>query len=133
MIGAISTAISGLFAASKRAEASAENIANALTSGALDEKEGPAPYSAQTTIQQTGETGGVRAENIPKDPGYVAAYSPDSPFANEDGLIAVPNTDLAEDAVNLKIAEKAYKANLATIKTANEMNDELLRVLDDEA
>ena len=132
MIGAISTALSGLFAASKRVEASASNIANVSSAGALDEKDGRAPYSALTTVQKASEGGGVQAENIPKDPGFVPAYAPDSPFANEDGLIGVPNTDLAEDAVNLKLAETAYKANLATIKTAGEMNDELLRILDDE-
>lgn len=40
--------------------------------------------------------------------------------------------DLSEEAINLKIAETGYKANLATIKTANEMNDELLRLFDEE-
>lgn len=133
MIGAISTALSGLFAASKRMEASASNIANVSSAGALNEKDGHAPYSALTTVQKSNEGGGVQAGNIPKDPGFVPAYAPDSPFANKDGLIGVPNTDFAEDAVNLKLAETAYKANLATIKTANEMNNELLRILDNEA
>lgn len=133
MIGAISTAISGLFAASKRVEASASNIANISSAGALDPKDGRAPYSALTTIQKSNDVGGVQAENITKDPGFVPAYDPDSPFANEDGLIGVPNTNLIEDVVNLKVAETAYKANLATIKTANEMNDELFRILDRDA
>jgi len=40
--------------------------------------------------------------------------------------------DLSEEAVNLKIAETSYKANLAAIKTANEMNNELLHIFDEE-
>lgn len=39
--------------------------------------------------------------------------------------------DLSEEAVNLLLAETEYKANLATIKTADELSDELLDILDD--
>lgn len=131
MIGAISTALSGLFAASKRVEASASNIANISTTGALDESNGQKPYTALTTVQDSSELGGVTASNIPKDPGYVTAYDPNSPHADSDGLIGVPNVDLAEEAVNLKIAETAYRASLSVIKTADEMSDELLNTFDD--
>lgn len=130
MIGAISTALSGLAAASKKVEVGANNIANLSTAGALDPADGPAPYSTQITTQTSNEVGGVVANVTNKDPGFVPAYSPDSPFANKDGLIGVPNTDLAEEAVNLKLAEVAYKANLATLKTAGEMSDELLNIFD---
>lgn len=77
MIGAISTAISGLTAASKKAEEAAVNIATATT-----------------------------PENIDK-------------------------VDLSEEAINLKIAEVAYKANVATVKAAEEMSDELMRMFDE--
>ena len=45
----------------------------------------------------------------------------------DDGVIV----DLSEEAVNLILAETEYKANLATIKTADEMSDELLDIFDD--
>lgn len=45
----------------------------------------------------------------------------------DDGVII----DLSEEAVNLLIAETEFKANLATIKTADEMSDELLSIFDD--
>lgn len=131
MIGAITTALSGLLAATKRVETSANNIANAYSGGALDEADGPAPYSAQTVVQKTGQNGGVIAEVTTKDPGFVPAYDPNSPFANEDGLVGAPNVNLAEEAVNLKLAETAYKASLAVIRTADELNEELLKTFDD--
>ncbi len=74
MIGAISTAVSGLFTASKKVEGAATNIANATT------------------------------------PGY--------------------NVDLASEAVDLKIAEISYKANIGVLKTADEMSKELGRLFD---
>jgi len=39
--------------------------------------------------------------------------------------------ELSEEAVNLILAETSYKANLATIKTANELSEELLRLFDE--
>ncbi len=117
-------------AASKKVEVSAENIANLSSTGALDPADGPAPYETQVTVQTSDPVGGVQAEAIPKDPGFVTAYDANSPFANEEGLIGVPNTNLAEEAVNLKTAELAYKANLKTLEAAEEINDELFSLFD---
>ena len=133
MIGAISTALTGLIASSKKVEASASNIANMGSAGSLDPASPNKPYQALTTVQTANGTGGVTAGNIPKQPGVVNAYAPDSPFANADGLVAVPNVDLAEEAVNLKIAELTYKANIGVLKTAQEMSEELSRLLDEKA
>jgi len=131
MIGAISTALTGMFAATKRVEASASNIANMSSAGSLDPSSPNQPYEALTTVQTANGSGGVTATNIPKSPGVVNAYAPDSPFANSEGMVGVPNSDLTEDVMNLKLAEVAYKANIATIKTASEMSDELLNMFDE--
>ena len=45
----------------------------------------------------------------------------------DDGVVI----DLSEEAVNLLLAETEFKANLATIKTADELTDELLDIFDD--
>jgi flagellar basal-body rod protein FlgC len=133
MIGAISTALTGLAASSKKVEASASNIANMGSVGSLDPASPNQPYQALTTVQTANGDGGVTATNIPKKPGFVNAYAPDSPFANTEGIVGAPNVDLAEEAVNLKIAEITYKANISVIKTASEMSEELSRVLDEKA
>ena len=131
MINAIGIALSGLLGASKKVAATASNVANLNTAGSL-EPGGQPPYGSLTTANTAQNNGGVKTEIIPKDPAFVPAYDPDSPFANSDGLIGVPNTDLAEEAVNLTLAKTAYKANLAVIKTADEMQDELLKSFDRE-
>jgi len=38
--------------------------------------------------------------------------------------------DLSEEAVNLLMAEAEFKANVATIKTADELSNELLSIFD---
>lgn len=75
MIGAISSALQGLFTASQAVNKAANNIATASSEG-------------------------------------------------------VDTVDLSEEAVNLKLGEYAYRANLATIETTREMQDDLLRIID---
>lgn len=130
MIKAIQIALSGLNAASTRVNTAASNIANMTSGGAIKGGTGPAPYAAQTVQQEANADGGTSATAIPKNPPFVPSYAPDSPFANSEGVIGAPNVDLAEEAVNLTLAETTYKANIKTIQTASDMMDELLDAFD---
>ena len=136
MINALQSALSGFLASMKRADASAQNIANVNISGSLGES-GPAPYSAVTVVQKTrtdssGNVLGVQADIVPKGTPFVPAYDPGSPFADADGLVGAPNVDLAEEAVSLTIAKATAEANLAVIKTVSELTDEVIRIFDRE-
>ncbi len=136
MISAINTALTGLASASKQLAASASNIANLQTVGSLEEG-GKAPYTPLRTQQtavtdQSGNGQGVQTSFTARENPFVPAFDPDSPFADENGIIGVPNINLAEEAVNLNLAELQYKANLKTIQTASELSDELFRIFDDE-
>lgn len=135
MMNTISIALSGLQSAGKQIAAGASNIANLQTAGALKPENGRAPYTPIQTVQTSqllpdGQGAGVQATYVGKDPAFVPAYDPDSPFADEQGLIGVPNTDLAEEAVRINMAETAYRANLKVIETASDMQDELLETFD---
>ena len=135
MINAIQIALSGLNAASLRVEASASNIANLSTAGALDSANGQPPYQALTTTQsvmtdRNGETLGVRSDIVPDGRPFIPAYDPDSPIDDSEGLIGTPNVDLAEEAVNLQLDSTTYKANLKTIETVGHMEDALLNIFD---
>ncbi|MGH1376049.1 MAG: flagellar basal body rod protein FlgC [Alphaproteobacteria bacterium] len=130
MINAIGIALTGLNSASQRLNASASNIANVSTAGSLVDPASP-PYTPVTTKSKAlGTTGGVQTNVIPQQAPFTPAFDPDSPFADENGFIGVPNVDLAEEAVNIKLAEISYKANLSTIKVAGELFDELLETFD---
>lgn len=43
---------------------------------------------------------------------------------------SVGDANLVRDIVDLKLGENLYKANIAALKTSNEMTDELVRILD---
>lgn len=132
MAGTINIALSGLNAATQRLNASAQNIANLQTVGSLQEGQ-QAPFTPVETVQSASENGGVRANIVPRNTPFVPTFDPDSPFADENGIIGVPNINLAEEAVNLILAELSYKANLSVIETASELDQELLNIFDDEA
>ncbi len=121
----------------QRLNASAANIANLQTVGSLEEGK-QAPYSALTTVSKAqtvgnGEGAGVITNVVPKNTPFVPSFSPDSPFADKNGVIGVPNVDLAEEIVNVNLAEITFKANLKTLQTAQDLDKELLRILDEKA
>ena len=103
MINAISSALSGLGAASQKIENSAERIAQ-FGSGVAETT--PTPIADPATPL----TGGNTALNAT--------------------TLAVSEINLIEESVNLKVAETAYKANLSVLETVNELSDELIDSFD---
>jgi flagellar basal-body rod protein FlgC len=119
MIQALNSALAGLTAAVQRAGIAAENIANARSTGARDPYDG---YVPQQAVQGTTPTGTPVVTSRPRAPAFVDAYEPTDPRADADGLIGAPNVDLAANLVELTLAETAYKANAATLRTIDEMS-----------
>ncbi|MDY0029453.1 MAG: flagellar basal body rod C-terminal domain-containing protein [Pseudobdellovibrionaceae bacterium] len=134
MINPISIALSGLAAASKKAEVASNNIVNADVVGATDPSSSNQAYTPRTTVSKSlsanGQGSGVQAVVLNRDPAFVPSFSPDSPFADANGLVNAPNVNLDEELVNMKVAENAYKANAQVIKTSAEMQDALRDALD---
>ncbi|NBX66346.1 MAG: flagellar biosynthesis protein FlgC [Proteobacteria bacterium] len=131
MVSPVTIALSGLNATSTRVAASASNIANAHTVGAREGTEGPDAYTPVDVVQvsigaETGELQGTQAEVVERDPATTPAYQPDSPYADSQGLVEAPNVDYGAELINARTAALAYKANLAVIKVADEMERDLL-------
>jgi flagellar basal-body rod protein FlgC len=122
MIEGISAALAGLRAAEQRAGIAAGNIANVRTSGTLQPYGGYVPQVAQQTSNAGGQP---QVVSKPLVPSHVAAYDPTHPDADADGLVGAPNVDLATNFVELSIAETAYKANAATLRTLDELSKAL--------
>lgn len=125
MTSAIGIALTGLNSASTKLNASASNIANFGNVGSLTDSDN-APYTPLTTQSKSDNLGGVQTTTVPRNNPFTPTFDGDSPFADENGIIGVPNVDFAEEIITIKHAELAYKANLKTIETAGQMFDELL-------
>ena len=51
----------------------------------------------------------------------MATYDPSAPYANQDGLVAAPNVDLADEMIQQLMATYAYAANARVVTSYNQM------------
>ena len=125
-------ALSGMNAAAKRVDVSASNVANASTTGALPAANGtptpgaPQAYAPLQVNQTAAADGGTQTTVTTVKPSTVAAYSPQAPFANQDGLVAAPNVDMSQEMVGQAIASYSFTANAAVMKASDRMSRTLL-------
>lgn len=144
----LSIAVSGLSAASLRLDVVASNVANVSTTGALPASGGSAtagatsqgiartfpaayvPLRVEQVAQSSGATpGGTRATVSPVSPGFSAQYDPSASYANQDGLVAAPNVDLANEFVELATAKYSFIANAKVIQAYAETAESLLDIV----
>src|SRR3984957_20217462 len=98
-------ALYGLNAASQRLQVSAPYAANSQTPGALPNADGTVPagapqaYSPLALVQTDSAGGGVQTSVTTVSPPTTTVYDPQASFANQDGLVAAPNVDLAQEFV----------------------------------
>lgn len=130
MVDAISVALSGLKANTTKVGVHANNIANAGNIGARRPEGGPAPYTPQDVVMIADALGGVQTRVTDRDPAFVLAPDPGSAYADDNGVVAVPNVDMATEIVGMNIAKNSYAANAAVIKVASAMQDEVMRLVD---
>ncbi|WP_431202309.1 flagellar basal body rod protein FlgC [Bradyrhizobium betae] len=143
-----SIAASGLSAASLRVSVAASNIANVQTTGPLPASGKsdtsaaagssniaptfPAAYvplRVDQVSQSSGSTpGGTSATVSTVSPSYTAQSDPTAPFANQDGLVAAPNVDLANEFAQLAAAKYSFIANAKVIQAYAETTDSLLDI-----
>jgi flagellar basal-body rod protein FlgC len=130
MLSAIS-ALSGMQAASLRLTASANNLANINSNGALPSatqtaSNAPQPYQP-VHVEQTSETGAdgvsgvtvARARNTA--PGYISLYDPTASFADAQGMVAAPNVDLQNEITNIVQAKQEFVVNANVAKSIDNL------------
>jgi len=71
-------------------------------------------------------TGTVRKLKFPAKPSTVAVSDPQAPFANESGLVAAPNVDLAQEMISQLVAKYSFAANARVMKADDDMAKSLL-------
>jgi flagellar basal-body rod protein FlgC len=135
MMSNISTiALSGMNAATRRLDVSASNVANVMTTGALPNADGNVPagapqaYDPLELVQTASAGGGVQTSVTTATPSTIAVSDPQAPFANQDGLVAAPNVDLAQELVGQMLASYSFAANATVMKADNRMTETLLDV-----
>ena len=119
MVSPINTALSGLSAASRRIAVSADNIANQFSKN----------YTPKQVDQVSLSGGAVQAIVKDVNPATIPVFNPLDPDADANGTVQLPNVDLANELVNQTIASYDFKANLQSIKAADNLQKSLLDIL----
>jgi flagellar basal-body rod protein FlgC len=133
----LSISASALDAQSRRMRVISENIANAQTTRAdgsayrrrdvvftseLDRKIG-------SRRDDVSKMGGVRVEETIEDGSPLKrVYRPGHPHADKDGFVTMPNVNPMEEMVDLMVANRAYEANVAAIKTSRSIAQKALEI-----
>jgi flagellar basal-body rod protein FlgC len=105
-----SIANSGLAVESRRLAQSATNVANVNTDG----------YEGQRVVNVSRGGGGVAAASAP-------TYSPQGMRVEGDGSLArMSNTDIADEMITQLSSLRAFQANVAVLRTADEALGSLL-------
>ena len=134
MSSILAIAASGLAAASQRLQVSADNVANANSDGPLPSASAavrakyPPAYVAQEVNQIATQGGGTSAVVANAQPGTLTAYDPTAPYADPNGLVAAPNVDFANEAVQQAIASYQFAANADVMSVYSQMMRTLLDV-----
>ena len=130
MADSLQISVSGLKAQSQRLLASAANIANLTSSGVNPESSaasGPQVFKPLTVSQSAvSPAGGTTATISQNEDGTLLVFDPSSPFADENGAVAVPNISLEKEITDLLATKNAYKANALALRIAAETEDSLI-------
>lgn len=118
---------SALSAQSQRMNVSASNLANA------DSVIGPngQPYKARQVVFQMRPVSGQRDADAVGGVNVVAVvestapprmrHDPQSPLADANGYVTMPNVDVVAETVNMISASRSYQANVEVINTAKSL------------
>ena len=136
MINGISTSLSGLLAASTRANTAANNIVNAYnTSTPVGGDASTAAlrtsraYVPQKVVNSSQKNGGVIATKVPVNPSSFNVFNPDNPVSDEQGFVSIPNVEPAVEFAELIKAKNAYKANIAVLRTLAEIEETAVDII----
>lgn len=139
MFSASKISASGLSAEKRRLEVTANNVANAHTTG----NAATGPYRRQLVVftdamssQQTSGPAsqarlhGVRIEGIVTDQSELPqVFDPGHPHADSRGFVTMPNVSVPIEMVDMMTASRAYEANLKALQSYRQMVEQSLSLL----
>lgn len=126
------TAASAMRAQSHRMRVTAENLANAQSTG---NGPGADPYRRKVVSFETmidAQTGArlVEVGSVSEDPSaFRLKYDPSHPSADADGMVKMPNVDPMIEVANSREAQRSYEASLNMMLAGSEMRGQLIGML----
>ncbi|MDD5348804.1 MAG: flagellar basal body rod protein FlgC [Chthoniobacteraceae bacterium] len=128
VISGINLTGSALNAEKIRMEVVAENIANAYTTHDVDGQAYQRKVvSFESVLRANGK--GVQVGRVSTDPTPgETVYNPSHPDANKEGMVQMPNVNIATEMVDLMNSSRAYEANLSVVRNAKQLASKALSI-----
>lgn len=125
LFGAMTISSRGMQAQSTRIRVVSENIANSATTGLTP---GSDPYQRKTITFKNAmdRQAGMKLVEVDdigtdKKTPFKMKYMPDSPAADQNGYVKMPNVDPLIEMMDMKEAQRSYQANLGVIDESRNM------------
>lgn len=121
---ALAISASGLESQTTRLRVIAENLANQDSTGSAP---GADPYRRKTVsfenrMDQAAGVDTVRVRQIGRDKAdFTLRHDPSHPAANADGYVKQPNVNSFVEVMDMRDAERSYRANLAVMQATRGM------------
>jgi flagellar basal-body rod protein FlgC len=142
LFDALDISASGLIAERTRMDVTAQNLANAQSSGykrqdvVLREAGGGfanvlgQAIGAQSAAVGGGQAKGVEVSGVVTDQSAQRrVYDPGHPDADAQGYVRLPNVNAVTEMTDLISASRAYEANVSAMQTAKQMFSKTLEIL----
>ncbi|WP_026618248.1 flagellar basal-body rod protein FlgC [Ensifer sp. WSM1721] len=132
LTSALKVSASGLQAESTRLRIVSENIANARSSGDVP---GAEPYRRKTIsfAAEVDRASGAALVEVQRlgtdDSDFNIEFDPGNPAADEKGMVKMPNVNILIEMADMREANRAYEANLQTIKQSRDLISQTIDLL----
>ncbi|APG89990.1 MULTISPECIES: flagellar basal body rod protein FlgC [Sinorhizobium] len=132
LTSALKVSASGLQAESTRLRVVSENIANARSTGDVP---GADPYRRKTIsfAAEVDRASGASLVEIQRlgtdDSNFSIEFDPGNPAADEKGMVKMPNVNVLIEMADMREANRAYEANLQTIKQSRDLISQTIDLL----
>ena len=129
MTSPVNILLSGLNAAALRTSVGANNIANARSTAEIQNgKAVNKVFVPQDVIQISQENGGTSATAVNSTRPPISVYDPNGITADKNGVVQLPDIDLAQELVNVQQAASDYKSTLKALEIYQNTQKSLLDV-----
>jgi len=122
--GVYQVTLQGLATERARIDAANSNIANMNSVAST-----PAGvYQSQTVVATSGFSAQLQGYEVLREQKVKAVHQPDHPLSDMNGMVYMPDIDLANEMLRLNMASRAYEANIRAFNSIKEMNGKALEI-----
>jgi flagellar basal-body rod protein FlgC len=119
MFEGLSITGSGMHVHKRWMDAISDNIANVNTVRRTSEAAFQSRYVIAQAVENGSTGAGVAVAGIDlSSPEGRLVYDPNHPLADANGLVRLPDVDLAEQLTTMIMAQRGYQANISTLERA---------------